>query len=200
MSNPQRGFTLIEILVVMAILATLAGMVSLITIGAQRRAIRMECTQHVQQLAGLLEASDRYPDAAGANLLLYLVRKGQVAGKDALGALFCPGDARESLALAGGEQAYEGLDLARREHGHLTSYAGRDQSDPERRAKKGAMAVVLLADDSEDHHFGEGVVVGLSGGGARWRDKVDDYGMSKDAPLLVGPGSSEPELACLRSD
>ena len=200
MNKGHGGFTLIEILVVLTIIATLAGMVSLLVVNAQRKRIQMECTRNVQQLVGLLESGERYPAASGANLILYLVHKGAVQGRDELEVLFCPGDERETLRDAGGEAAYKDVDLDRQEYGHLTSYAGRDQSRPEIRARKGARSVVLIADDSQDHHFDQGIVVGLSGGVAKWRDKVDDYEIRSDAELLVGPGSSQPELACLRAD
>lgn len=200
MSREQRGFTLIEILVVITIIAALAGLVVPLVLEAQRKQVQAVCTDHVRQIVGLLESAERYPTASGANLVLYLVQKGQIEGRDMLEVLFCPGDHREGLESAGGEQAYRDLDLARQEYGHLTSYAGRDQSRPELRAARGAGAVVLIADDSEDHHYGRGVVVGLTGGVAKWRDKVDDYHMKKDTELVVGPGSAQPELACLRAD
>jgi prepilin-type N-terminal cleavage/methylation domain-containing protein len=202
MRRPQDGFTLIEVLVVMAIIATLAGLVSLLVVDTRRKGERLVCTEQVRDLTGLLESADatRYPRHAGPNLILYLVVKGQIAGKDTLEKLFCPGDQEESLEDAGGVEAYASLDLSlRAEYGHLTSYAARDQTKPETRAPRGAMPpVVLIADDSEDHHQGKGIVVGLTGGAAKWRDKVDDYGMRKDEPLTIGPDSAVDELTCLR--
>ena len=61
-------------------------------------------------------------------------------------------------------------------------------------------AVVIVADDSEDHHNGKGICVGLTGGVAKWRDKVDDWGLDIDTPVDVGEFSDIEELTCLRAD
>jgi len=199
----EDGFTLIEVLVVIAILATLAGFVALMIPGVQGKATKLQCQDQVRNLVGLLESANaqRYPEHGGPNLLLYLVVKGQVRGQDALNTLFCPGDLNESLKDAGGVEAYDKLDLKLREYGHLTSYAAREQRDPKKRARKGAMPPqVLICDDSEDHHGGKGIVIGLTGGAAKWRDKVDDYELDLKAPLIIGEGSPVEELVCLSAE
>ena len=197
----ERGFTLIEILVVITIIGVLAGMVTLLIGPSRFMATKTECQNNVRGITGLLEVAhpSRYPSHSGPDLILYLVTTGSVVGQDQLEALFCPGDMNESFEDAGGEQAYADLDLAKSgSRGHLTSYAGRDQETVEHRAKKGAgRTMVLLADDSEDHHDGKGIVVGLTGGIAKWRDKVDRYKMSIDDPLEVGPNSTVEELKAL---
>lgn len=197
-----EGFTLIEVLVVMAILATLAGMVALIVPIAQERANRTQCVHNVRDLVGLFESRSmaRYPEQGGPAALLEFVRRGDLAGRDALEKLFCSGDLAESLARAGGPEAYEGLDTTdAADLDHLTSYAVRDFPTGACRVARGRLpAVVLLADDSEDHHNGKGFVVGLSGGAAKWRDKVDDYGGDAAEPVNVGEASAIEELRCLR--
>ena len=200
MRTNESGWPLIEILVVITIIATLAGLVSLTVIRSQDKSNEVVCTQHVADLVRLLEADARYPARDGPALLMDLVAKGHIQGRDALENLFCPGDARESYDRAGGEQAYAGLDPNRPgDWGHLTSYAGRAQRDAKCATVKGAGQVVLVADDSDDHHNGRGVVVGLTGGTAKFRDKVDAYGVDKDAELVVGETSVVEELKCLRT-
>jgi hypothetical protein len=152
---------------------------------------------NVRELVGALETLDsaRYPRRSGPELLLHLVAKGLIGGKDGLGAFFCPGDGDESLEQAGGVAAYAALDLERKDHGHLTSYAAADGS----KMRKGMVpAPVLVADDSDDHHDGRGIVIGLAGGSVKWRDKFDDYALDKATELIVGEGSAIEELACLR--
>jgi type II secretory pathway pseudopilin PulG len=195
---------LIEILVVMAIIAAIAGLVTIGINAANRKAAIVECVSNVRDLASLLESAQdgRYPEHDGVGLILYLVAKGYVQGPDALEKLFCPGDLEESLDRAGGEAAYAGLDPSRAgEYGHLTSYAGRRQRDKACRASKNnPRPTVLLCDDSEDHHEHMGIVVGLTSGAAKFRDKLDDYKLASEEPILVGEGSNVEELSCMRAD
>lgn len=167
------------------------------------RANKVECLNHVRSLTALLEVTgSAYPPHGGPELLVYLVKKGELRAEERwLGYLFCPGDGRENLANAGGPAAYSALDLNQGLHGHLTSYAGRDLNDHTCATGRGASeSVVLLCDDSEDHHDGLGVVVGLSGGAAKWRDKVRDYALGPDDALEIGPRSAVKELQCLRGE
>jgi prepilin-type N-terminal cleavage/methylation domain-containing protein len=198
----QKGFTLIEILVVVTIIGVLAGLVVVLIPKGQFEAAKTDCINNVRNIAGLIETAggQKYPSHSGANLILYLVFKGELKGEDSLKLLFCPGDPDEDLVKAGGEQAYRDIDLNRREYGKLTSYAGRDQSNPQCTAIKGNQNQVLLCDDSEVNHGNKGIVVGLSGGAAKWRDKVDDYKLRHDAPLAIGEGSDQEELRCLKDE
>lgn len=170
--------------------------------GASFEANKVQCLNNVRQLSGLLLVAslDKYPEYGGANLMLYLVKKGEIPA-DFLEVLFCPGDRNDTLENSGGFAAYGDADLRKREYGYLTSYAGRDMTRAECVIRKGSAQVhVLLCDDSEDHHGNRGIVVGLSDGSAKWRDKVDAYGMDLDAPLVVGETSDIEELVCLREE
>lgn len=199
----QRGFTLIEILVVVTIIGVLAGLVVVLIPKGQFEAAKTDCINNVRNIVGLLEAGGqpKYPPHSGANLLLYLVNKGELQGEDSLKLLFCPGDQIDDFKKVGGEQAFKDIDLNRREYGHLTSYAGRDQSNPACAAIKGnPQPQVLIADDSEDHHGKKGFVVGLSGGAAKWRDKFDDWNVKADQTVVIGEGSDVEELKCLKDE
>jgi prepilin-type N-terminal cleavage/methylation domain-containing protein len=204
MNGKQRGFTLIEILVVVTIIGVLAGLVVVLIPRGQFEANKIDCINNVKNIVGLIESTNqqKYPTHSGANLVLYLVNKGDLASnKDSLKLLFCPSDTNESLEQAGGVDAYKDISLDRREYDRLTSYAGRDQQNGDCAAKKGGTEpVVLLCDDSEDHHDKKGFVVGLTGGSAKFRHKVDDYSLRHDAPVEIGEASAVPELTCLRKD
>ncbi len=198
----RNGFTLIEILIVITIMSTLAGLISIAAMSAQRRSMVMQCQSHVRDLALLIEnaSETRYPKYGGPELLLYLVQRGEVAGRDSLSQLFCPGDAIESFEDAGGVEAYRDLDLAHGGLGCLTSYAGRAFDVREFRVGKGLPSpVVLIADDSDDHHQG-GYVVGLTGGVAKFRDKIDDWDLAVDTPVAPGADSPVEELRPLRAE
>jgi hypothetical protein len=205
MRTRGSGFALIELLVLFVIVLALIALVFVLTPRAQLVTDLGggRCMSNVRGLVALLELVPRgsYPKQDGANLILYLVKRGDLQGVDRLGTLFCPGDMEESLEQAGGPGAYEKLDLSVRTNGHLTSYAGRRMRDPACLVKrKSGTAVVLIADDSEDHHDGKGLVVGLTGGSARFRDKVDDYGLDPSRGVGVGPDSTVEELRCLSAD
>jgi len=186
----NRAFTLIEILVVVAIISTLAGLVSVMIVHANRRAQRVECIQHMSELVRLLETSsdNRYPAKSGADFVLDVIGSGLFQDDDSIELLFCPGDLQESPENVGGVQAY--ADLGPGSHGHLTSYAGRRQKERECSVRKTGKKCVLLCDDSLDHHDGEGIVVGISGGSARFR-KIDSE------TLQLGDSSPDEELRCL---
>ncbi len=205
MDAKRRGFTLIEILVVVTIIGVLAGLVVVLIPKSQAEATKLECMNNIRQMLGLIEvqSATKYPKYGGPSLLLYLVKKKDLVGEKALEVLFCPGDVSNSYELAGGDpDAFKNLDLDKKgEYGDLTSYAGRNQWDKACFAKKGQMeSIVLICDDSEDHHDGKGIVVGLTGGAIKWRHKFDDYEMNLDTPLSIGEGSAVDELQCLRAE
>jgi len=105
-----RAFTLIEILVVIAIISTLAGMVSVMIVKARRNADRVECIQHVSELVRLLEieGGNRYPNKDGAQFVLEVVGTG-LFDEYTMELLFCPGDLQEDVKGVGGPEAYTNL-------------------------------------------------------------------------------------------
>jgi prepilin-type N-terminal cleavage/methylation domain-containing protein len=201
MDGKHKGFTLIEILVVVTIIGVLAGLVVVLIPKGQFEANKTECINNVKQIVGLLVAADKYPEYSGPNLLLYFVNKGEIArDADNLKIFFCPGDTG-GWSGSGGIDAYKDLDLSKRDYDKLTSYAGRDQTNKQCAVRKGdAASHVLLCDEDEAYHSKKGLVVGLTAGGAKWRDKVDFYSKSIETDVAVGEGSEIPELVCLRKE
>ena len=199
----HAGFTLIEILVVIAIIATLAGMTAMLVGPGRESQHRVQCMNSLRNLAGLIEnvSPNGIPNYSGARLVLYLVQRGELQGRDALNELFCPGDLEESLEQLGGPDAYADLDLkGSDDYDAFTSYAGADQSNPQYRLSSAGKMQAMLADDSEDHHGDKGFLIAFTGGTVKWRDKVDDYGLSFDKPVAVGEGSIVEELRCFKTD
>ncbi len=202
----ERGLSLVEVVVLVVLLVAIAAVVVLMIprddgcYGSPA----VDCISNVKQLVDLIEVSAgaTYPAYRGPDLLLYLVKKGELTGADSLRLLFCPGDRLETFEKAGGTGAYRDLDLSKPGgRGHLTSYAGRDQLDPACAAELRSLPPkVLLCDDSDDHHEGKGFVVGLTGGTVKWRHKVDDYGLDEGTMVTVGEGSIVAELRCLLTD
>ena len=170
----MRGFTKVEILILVGIIAVLAALVVVLIPRGQFETSCSECVSNVRTLAGLLE-SVQAPER-DANLLVYLTEKAELEREPDL--LYCPGDARPRSE-------------------HRTSYAFRRLNDPECPVKPG---VALIADDSDDHHDGKGFVVGYTDGTVKWRDKVDDWQLPRDTHVKVGEDSVVEELRCLRSE
>lgn len=205
MHAKQKGFTLIEILVVVTIIGVLAGLVVVLIPRGQREQVKIQCTSNVRGITNLLTVAKggALPSHGGADLILYLVLKSEISAndEDALKTLFCPGDEIDTYEKSGGKETYAKLDLSRPGMwGHLTSYAGRDQLRTGCAAKLGSDAVVLVCDDSDDHHFKRGYVVGLSNGSTKFRDKVDDWKIAVETDVAVGEGSIVDELKCLKAD
>ncbi len=200
----MRGLTVVEIAcLVVVVLVAAAAVVVLMPHDGPHDHRGAECMHNVRDLVGLLEyalPTKIYPDLAGVNLILWLTIRGELGDEDSLNILFCPVDTKESLAKAGGPKAYVGLDLTRRGHDALTSYAGRDLRRSGCSARpRSDRNVVLICDDSEDHHE-SGFVVGLTGGSVKFRHKVYDWELQAKTPVVVGRKSVVAELRCLRKD
>lgn len=203
MNGKQKGFTLIEILVVVTIIGVLAGLVVVLIPKGQFEAKKTECMNNIRNIVQLMVASGDYPKKyGGANLVLHLVPKGELEGEEHLKTLFCPGDPDETYEEAGKEEAYNSLDMSKRgEYGHLTSYAGRDQTNKNCRAMTGSTKMLaLVCDDSENHHDGKGFVVGFTGGSVKFRHKFEDWQMDVKESVSIGEGSKIKELDCMRAD
>jgi prepilin-type N-terminal cleavage/methylation domain-containing protein len=206
MDLKQKGFTLIEILVVVTIIGVLAGLVVVLIPKGQEKANIAECTNNQKQLVQTLISLDgtKFPKKyAGVNLLLYLFKAKHLAmAEDNLKLLFCPGDEKDGWDNSGGLQAYEEVDLEKAgEYGLLSSYAGRFQTDRECAASKSSTTPqAMTADDSDDHHNGKGFVIGYSSGAVKYKQKFDDWNIDPDTEVKVGEGSAIEDLKCLKTD
>lgn len=199
MNGKQKGFTLIEILVVVTIIGVLAGLVVVLIPRSQEKAQILECTNNQKGFAGFIIAADA--DAwrrSGPNLILQFINKGDLTAEQ-FKTLFCPGDVVEGLDKAGGADAYKNLDMKSHEYDNLTSYAGRDQDNAKCAVKAGQGRTIIVCDDSEDHHNKKGFVCGYTDGSVEFREK-DKLGVSIDTIVNPGEGSAVKELECLKGE
>lgn len=206
MDMKQKGFTLIEILVVVTIIGVLAGLVVVLIPRGQEKANIAECTNNQKQLAQTLISLDstKFPDKyAGVNLLLYLFKAGHIdMAEENLQLLFCPGDEGDGWETSGKMKAYKEADINRNgEYGMMSSYAARNQTDRECKAiKSSTKPQAMICDDSEDHHNGKGFVIAYSTGAVKFRQKFEDWNIEIDTEVKVGEGSEIEDLKCLNTD
>ncbi|MEM8886178.1 MAG: type II secretion system protein [Planctomycetota bacterium] len=205
MDRKQKGFTLIEILVVVTIIGVLAGLVVVLIPKGREKANQAQCTNNIKQLCQTLISLDgtKFPKQSGVNLMLYLFKGGHLAkSEENFQLLFCPGDEFDSWEDTGGVTAYNEASLDRQgENGELSSYAGRDQLDRACAAKKASTdSLALMADDSEDHHGGLGFVIGYTNASVQFKRKFEDWKIDVDTEVKVGEGSEIEVLQCLRTD
>jgi prepilin-type N-terminal cleavage/methylation domain-containing protein len=201
MNGKQKGFTLIEILVVVTIIGVLAGLFVVLIPKSQEKTQIMECQNNQRQICALLiQADDKAWRMSGPNIALYFVKKEDIKGSN-LKLLFCPGDQQRTPESVGGEEAYKNLDLNSQQYDILTSYAGRDQTRADCQVKKGSTSPeIMLCDDSEKHHNMKGFVCGYNDGSAKWIDKVDVWDIDISTSVAVGEGSAVKALQCLRAE
>jgi prepilin-type N-terminal cleavage/methylation domain-containing protein len=87
MKSPNRGFTIVELLVVVAIIASLVAFLMPALSRARAQALSVQCQSNLRQIGNALRAyandfRDRYPDAYTTGNFGYRQRPGTVTGND----------------------------------------------------------------------------------------------------------------------
>jgi prepilin-type N-terminal cleavage/methylation domain-containing protein len=196
----ERGFTLIEILVSMTILAALASAALILVPVAQERSRRAVCAQNLRDLGGAyqlwqMESPGAAPHPGSAVFLEWRKERRMIRfGEE--DKLLCPGDPSALYPQTDSDRArWDDVDLASPDPS-LCSYAARDTR---RHPIGGGVRRIIAcdrqgADGRTPHHDGglnvlydDGAVVFVT----RRQLGLDD----PDAPLRVGP---ESEVAVLR--
>lgn len=149
-----RGFTLVEILVVITIIAALMALAVPVYQNAQDNANSTACKNNLRQMAMSLGVfknnrnKGRWPKERGIKFLLTLVKYGEIAEKD-MKVFLCPGTEDDNVALdqPGGRpgSAYADWDDL---NPMTISYAGRDNVEfPINKNKENEE--VIAADDND---------------------------------------------------
>ncbi len=129
MRNRAQGFTLIEILVVITIIASLAGAVLILVPKIQDQSKRTTCANNLRQLGAMFVAAQTAkpgrPPAVGASLWLHFRKIHEIQeGKEAI--LMCDGDQTVTrIATEADSKRYDDVDLSNPDTS-LCSYMGRD--------------------------------------------------------------------------
>jgi prepilin-type N-terminal cleavage/methylation domain-containing protein len=205
MRKREQGFTLIEIMVVIAIIAGLVTAVSVVVPLAQERAARGEAMRHLSQL-GVLYQQEKMdkggrPRFDGAALWLsYRVLPAGGIKEKQEDLLFDPRDPTALRPRSDEERkAYNDIDLKDPEQWKdKTSFAARDFSTYPLGAGAGRDLQIIgclrQGSDGRTPHYEEGLIVLYEDGSVKFED-LESLGMSRGQEIVVGPDSSHEALS-----
>jgi prepilin-type N-terminal cleavage/methylation domain-containing protein len=179
------GFTLVEILVVLAILAALMGLVAGGIVRAQRANRNLQCQNNLRTLGAIL--SERatmkgFSSRHGQGVLLETYVLGLVKEGDER-VFLCPNDpAHADSHRAGFGDRYARIDLDRPAEG-LCSYLVRDRKRHPWSLDSRRKEPIALCP-----HHGDGVMVLHDDGSVLFLDR-EALGLEAGAPIVIGPES-----------
>jgi len=193
MRRKAQGFTLIEIMVVIAIIAGLIGTVAIIVPQMQEKQKRFTCANNLSQLGGLFvtERSDHpgKPKHDGTALWLSWRANTSKIRKGEEGVLICPGD--QGIAAADTQAAkdrYDSIDL-KSPPNDLCSYAARDFTTFP--LKNESPEVQIIGCDrngptGHDTHHKNGLNIVFDNGSARFVER-EELNIASKYEIVVGP-------------
>jgi len=206
--SPERGFTLVELLAVIAILSLLVGLAMPLITKSQEKAAVQACKSNLRQVAMQLKSTvdsrnkGRWPKSAGIQLLLYPVKMKEIEGR-LLDIYVCPGT--DDTTWPTEEQKGEhgaGFEDPDQLDSLCISYAGRDNINYGMNKNKLGNEVVA-SDDNDGRANHPNITNIVYGDGAV--DQVDliDYEseLEEDAEWVpVGDASPDEHLVKLLID
>ena len=153
----QTGFSLIEILVVITIIAALVGLATPIIQNALDKSRSVTCSAHLKDIGQNLflwkqRHKDRWPRESGVRFLLVLNRDGMIEGKDN-SVFLCPGT--EDINWIPGENNEAGSAYADFDDldDMTISYAGRDGKNyPINKNKENKEVIAADDNDGRNNH------------------------------------------------
>jgi prepilin-type N-terminal cleavage/methylation domain-containing protein len=193
--NGAQGFTLIEIMVVIAIIAGLIGTVAIIVPTMQEKQKRFTCANNLSQLGGIFviergEKSGKPKHDGQALFLSWRIKGAKIKeGQEAI--LICPGDQGISQVDTPEARAkYNDIDL-KSPPDDMCSYAVRDFSSHPLSNEAQKLQIIACdrngANGREPHHK-NGLNIVFEDGSTNFYDR-DALGVTGDDPIVVGPDS-----------
>ncbi len=204
MRRRDSGFTLIEILVVITIIAALVGMVTLVIPQGQEKKDLVTCMNNLNQIGGLLatlQAGKGYKEYSGAAFVLQVADE---VGDEDLKVFNCPGDKDAARPESGSAEFIAmfrkdmNLKEGKVEDKHC-SYAGPNFKDhPIPKAGAAAKETRLWACDKCRNGAAQhnGIVVLYTSTKVEKLEVADLEGHNKEeGTIVVGPNSGDKRLA-----
>jgi prepilin-type N-terminal cleavage/methylation domain-containing protein len=202
----EHGFTLIEILVVITIIAALVGMVTLVIPKGQEAKNRVTCMNNLRQIGSLLVALEAGPGAKEYNGAAFVLQVADDVNNEDLDVFICPGegdnmdDPRPATSDPEFVAMYrDQMDLkAGKVEDRFTSYAGPNwKAFPKSKAGKDKNATRLWACDKcrNGAAYHDGIVVLYSSSKVDFLKLENLEGHSDDGIIRVGPDSGDKRLA-----
>lgn len=200
MRRKSAGFTLIEIMVVIAIIAGLIGTVAIIVPQMQEKQKRFTCQNNLSQLGGIFVAErtekSGKPKYDGQALWLSWRANGSKIREGQEGVLICPGD--NGISAADTQEAkdkYTNVDL-KNPPTDLCSYAARDFGTHPLSNESKKVQIIGCDRNGPDGrvaHHKNGLNAVFDDGASRFVER-EELGISGDDPIVVGPESSNEML------
>ena len=201
----EQGWTLIEIMVVLAIIATLTAGVSVAIPAATAKMHRTTCAQHLNELGAVYQmATMEHPGRPahdGAALFLSWRKSRQHIEAGSEETLLCAGDPDMRFPRTPEDQArWDDVDLMAAPS-DLCSFAVRDFTQHPVRRDKGERRILACDRQGNDgrtaHHKG-GLNVLFDNGSVKFLGH-EQLGLTADLPIVVGPDSDHPLLSQVRT-
>ncbi|MCG3134774.1 MAG: hypothetical protein HMLKMBBP_02141 [Planctomycetes bacterium] len=201
MRRQQKGFTLIEIMVVIAIIAGLVGTVVIVIPQVQEKSRKTSCAQNLGQLGttyvGIRQEKLGKMKYDGAALFLSWRKAKNPIREREEQVLICPGD--QTITGDFGSQkaidAYNNVDLASPPD-DLCSFAVRDFTNHPTKVSSGTAEIIACdkqgADGETDHHI-DGLNIVMDNGSAKFFSR-EELSISPNDKVKVGPDAANPML------
>jgi prepilin-type N-terminal cleavage/methylation domain-containing protein/prepilin-type processing-associated H-X9-DG protein len=198
MRSRESGFTLIEIMIVMAIIVTLAGMVMVVIPIATERNKRTTCANNLKQLGTVLVADSverGWPKDSGAGFLLRLYLRNKKIQGD-VKVFKCPGDDQAPWEAGSDDHIALFKKLTQKLEDwdeYITSYCGRNVRDypiPNDADTNQALATDRNGVDNSFAYHDDGVNVLFYDGKVEFWDK-EKLNVAPDEAIIIGEGGPE---------
>jgi prepilin-type N-terminal cleavage/methylation domain-containing protein len=200
MRRSEKGFTLIEIMVVLAIIATLVAAVSVGIPMVKQRSMRLQCQRNLSGMGVIftnyLMEHPGKPKYSGVALFLSFRKNKDIKVGQEKDSLLCPGDMGVTFPTSPEDSEKWDAVILESPPADMCSYAVRDFDKYPMKMDSPEQQIIACdrqgSDGKTPHHEG-GLLVLFDSGSAKWMEK-DALGLVGDQQIVVGPDSENKDL------